>query len=47
MRQAAQAAARRASTNVVKPVAANASTKPDEDPMMPTELRSFGWSSQP
>jgi hypothetical protein len=47
MRQAAQAAARRASASAVKPVAANASTKPDEDPMMPTELRSFGWSSQP
>jgi hypothetical protein len=45
LRQAAQAAARRA--YVAKPVAPMASTKPDEDPMMPTELRAFGWASQP
>lgn len=45
LRQAAQSAARRA--YVPKPVAADASTKPEEDPMMPTELRAFGWASQP
>jgi hypothetical protein len=45
LRQAAQSAARRAS--VPKPVAAEASTKPDEDPMLPTELRAFGWAAQP
>jgi hypothetical protein len=46
VRQTAQPpAARRA--YVAKPVAAEASTKPEEDPMMPTELRSFGWASQP
>jgi hypothetical protein len=44
LRQAAQSAARRA--YVPKPVAADA-TKPDEDPTLPTELRSFGWASQP
>jgi hypothetical protein len=45
LRQAAQSAARRAS--VAKPVAVNEATKPDEDPMMPTELRAFGWAAQP
>jgi hypothetical protein len=45
LRQAAQSAARRA--YVPKPVAAEASTKPEEDPMMPTELRAFGWAAQP
>ena len=45
LRQAAQSAARRA--YVPKPVADDASTKPDEDPMMPTQLRSFGWAAQP
>ncbi len=45
LRQAAQSAARRA--YVPKPVAADATNKPEEDPMMPTELRAFGWASQP
>jgi hypothetical protein len=45
LRQAAQSAARRAS--IAKPVATDAPTKPEEDPMMPTELRAFGWASQP
>jgi hypothetical protein len=45
LRQAAQSAARRA--YVPKPVAADVPTKPEEDPMMPTELRAFGWASQP
>jgi hypothetical protein len=45
LRQAAQSAARRAS--IAKPAVADASTKPEEDPMLPTELRSFGWASQP
>jgi hypothetical protein len=53
VRQAAQAAARRASVTPVKAVApvkaaaSDASTKPDESPMMPTEIRSFGWNAQP
>jgi hypothetical protein len=50
LRQAAQSAARRAAyvakPVAAKPVAADA-TKPDEDPMLPTELRAFGWASQP
>jgi hypothetical protein len=45
LRPAAQSAARRA--YVAKPAAANAATKPDEEPMMPTALRAFGWASQP
>jgi hypothetical protein len=47
-RQAVQTVARQSASVVTGPLRVDpAAPKPETDPMMPSELRSFGWNAQP
>jgi hypothetical protein len=47
-RQALQTASQKSAPVITGPLKVDpAAPKPESDPMMPSELRSFGWNAQP